>query len=332
MEVILSLKKLKLVKFISLVLKRAILLYIILFSLQRFIVDYDRLYFGLRVRIIDSLMPSDFNPLIQLIKNQDKFIVNIRQNEGKGIVLSKELAEHYISYVNFYRSVADLFPERADAWNALGFLYYVQGDVKKSLSIYNKAIQINPDIFWVHYNKGLLNYIKGNQKETIVNLEKALRVDLKKTLEHISHSKIIYLSIILSDINFGHKTRERLFKGYSDAYRLLIINHLYSKDYVAMLKVVTESIYKKAQPLDDFYFYGGLAHFHLKQYDQAILFFKECLKINKNHREAYEQGARVYQSIGDEKNSEKLFAKALSLKNSTERIGERENKMRLQIF
>ena len=64
-------------------------------------------------------------------------------------------------------------------------------------------------------------------------------------------------------------------KVYKDIYTLLIITNYFMSDYNEMLKTAVFSI-KTGLSDKENYYYAGLAWYHLKNYKQALIYFKNA--------------------------------------------------------
>jgi len=309
---------------------RAVIFYLILFTCQRLIIDYDKLSFGIKIRIIENLMPTDFGPLVQLVDllNHESF-----REEGLGQLRKARVKDtEYYSYLQFYKTIVDFFPERADAHSLLGYLYYIYGDTRGAMKSYEKAIQNNPEVFWFHYNLGLLHYGLKDYKKASELLGRSLEKTADDTMQYIVSSKIVYLSIVMSRPLFGQQIRLRLQKGYQDAYRMLILSYLNNRDYQSMLNAVTQAIQNEIAPQADYFYYGSLAHFHLKNYDQAVIFAQQCLKRDKRMSQAYAIWVESLTKLNPQANTKKILNNAKKYREELNGLYLRQNNIFLQIF
>ena len=120
-----SIKENKFTHGIVWLLKRAIVFYVILFLLSNVLIKYDLINFGIKIRIIDNLMPDSFSYLVDL-------------SSGRRSADQTRL----MPYLNFYGTVYRFFPERSDALNLLAFCYYYFGEIGQAKASYQKALEI----------------------------------------------------------------------------------------------------------------------------------------------------------------------------------------------
>ena len=174
---------------------------------------WDSGFFRYKIRRLNQVMPNSFNYLIAV--------------EKIGSVNPGDM----VAYAFFYERLIHYFPDQADGWGMLGFCRFYAGDLPRARDAFEKAIALDGDFFWFHYNLGVLDYRTGRYKEALESFKKALSLDPQKTLDYILSSRIIYRSIMIdAKISFD-EIRRRLNGGYQTASLLLKITkeHLKQK-------------------------------------------------------------------------------------------------------
>jgi len=248
---------------------RAAIFYFIIIIFSNYIVDYKRIKFGTKVRIIDTLMPASFHYLLKVEK------------EGKADF------EKLKRYFKLYSKITEFFPERADAQSMLGFCYYHLGHTQKSINSYDLAIRIQPDFFWHYYNRGVVLYRLHRYNEALDSFKTASGLSSQKALEVVIESKVIYRTIWITFVNIPNELQQRLNNGYSNARVLAIASAYYQEDYSKMLALSEEFLKLNVDSSDLFSFYAGFSAYKLGRFEKAINYFELSKKIiqkkfNKN--------------------------------------------------
>ena len=97
-------------------------------------------------------------------------------------------------YLRYYRFIFLFTALKADAQAMMGFCYAQTGQWAKAGEAYQKALKLNPDLFWAYYNLALVNAHQGQYLQARESLQKASGLDFRRVLEHILASKI-YMDI-----------------------------------------------------------------------------------------------------------------------------------------
>lgn len=299
-------------------LRRAMCFYLVIFFLIYVVVDYEKVRFGLKVRIIENFMPSSFRYLTSIVKE------NATER-------SAELKE----YIKFYEKVNQFFPNQVDTLSMLGFCYSKLGDTRRAVFYYNKAIQLDPQYFWPYYNLGLIYFKNRLFKEARAMFQQAILCDLNYALNFIHQSKVVYRSIALDDPLFGQEAPKRLREGYKNAYVLLLFTDFELKDYSLMLKDAHEAMTKKLDNQDIFYFFVGLAEYELKEFKKAVYLFKVALKHNSRSYDSYYYLGLSYQALKEKESAQEAW-KNIQGKLRKEELGKyylgQIQQLALQIF
>jgi len=187
--------------------KRAIVFYIAIILFSSTFIDYKKIKFDIQLRTLNKIMPRNFMILIHMIKTPP--------HEAKKILLDP--------YILFYRMVAKYFPERGDAHGMLGFCYFHANDIEKAKEAYETASHLAPEMFWYHYNLGLIYFQNQQYDQAGRTLQKALAVDPKESLKYIQSSNIIYRSISMSAPDFAARNERRLNAATTQSRQILAL-------------------------------------------------------------------------------------------------------------
>jgi tetratricopeptide (TPR) repeat protein len=116
----------------------------------------------------------------------------------------------------YYAQIVERAPRSAEAYALLGFCQFKLNDIKAAYESYQRAVELNPDFFWLHYNLGLIYYKIGHFKEAADAFHQALRTDPQTTVRRVLSSKI-YQQIVAGAEDFNYPLDVSLRQGYIDA-------------------------------------------------------------------------------------------------------------------
>ncbi len=93
-----------------------------------------------------------------------------------GNIYSK--AKKYGNAIKFYEKSLNINPSHPDVYYNLGFIYSIEKDYKKAETMFLKCANLEPDYLdKIYFNLSLVQYKQGEIRETIKNLNNALRVN-----------------------------------------------------------------------------------------------------------------------------------------------------------
>ncbi len=197
-------------KFILMVVTRAVTLYLLLFLVIHFSVDYDKIILGLKVRTLNHLLPASFESLLEV------------GNSPQSVSSRNELNH----YRDFFEKVVTYMPERWDAPALLAYCLYYSGDIAHSQTLYEKSIGINKNFFWSYYNLGLIYFQKGDCRKAAEALTQGLSLRVENTLSYIQYSATLYNRILVTSPQLNQVTvQNHLNMGYYQAYYLLGLSY-----------------------------------------------------------------------------------------------------------
>lgn len=279
--------------------RRAVIFYIFIFLVVHLLVDYERVRFGLKIRILDNMMPDSFHYLIESV-------------EGKELVDQNKLTPFF----RFYAKVVGFFPEQSDAWGMLAFCYYHLKDYNRAVVGYQKAMTLEPDYFWYYYNLGTIYYKDNQYAKAAQYFHDAILMDPNEALTFTLNSNVIYRSILR---NFKDPKRElmlRIQRGYHQAYLMAVLSCFKSKDYIKMFNVAQKAIKNKVHNYQIFYYFSGLALYQLKEYKKAVVLFNTYIKFDFQHPEPFQYLAWSYQNLGNQLAAQDALSKVSLLEDN----------------
>jgi len=282
-------------------LSRAFIFYLFIFLFSLSFVDYERIRFGEKVRLLDRIMPVSFGYLIKNIEAGEK--------------PEKARLEQYIL---FYRKVVELFPDRADAYSMLGFCYYFHHWYDHAIDSYNKAIAIEPNYFWFHYNLAIIEYRHHRYENAIRAFNQAIQTDRIESLQYLFSSKVIFQSVWAELKNPQLDIPQRLKRGYVNSHLLSITSFYYLKDFPSMFTAATRALNSDVGSDETFAFYAGYAALKTGDYRQSIVYLQGAIKkfqLTSNQRQsqimlgyAFKYLGESFQALGQIEKAEQAYA------------------------
>ncbi|HBR15298.1 MAG TPA: hypothetical protein DD723_07130 [Candidatus Omnitrophica bacterium] len=291
--------------------RQGIVVYLLLFLLFHWIVDYERL----EIKTLNRATPLSFEYLTKTAEAHESFD-------------KKKLKEFFL----YFKTVTHYRPDMADAVGMLGFCYYHLGDSQKAMEAYQKAIDLNPSFFWFHYNLGVIYFQKGRYEEAIKVLRRALKTDPLKTVEFILSSRI-YLPLISKDKEkWAEAVTGQIEKTYQKCYGMLVLGYYYLGKPADLINVANYAVARRFADLEMFYYYMGLSAYQLKEYEKALYFLKECVRVNPVNAEAFRYLGLSLKSLGNQEVGDKMIKKAEILHDDQGSPVSFEKKIELGMF
>jgi len=169
--------------------------------------------------------------------------IGLEQEGGKDRTLTSDVLIHFNSGVSFYnqrefskaiqayQKVIELDPTYVEAYNNLGIIYQMIGDVERAFESYQKSTKINPRYEKGYNNLGILLLLKGRNEEALEAFQKALAVNSNNIESHIN------LGILL-------KKKGEWEKAIESYRRALAINPLHGETHynIALLYEQLENL------------------------------------------------------------------------------------------
>jgi tetratricopeptide (TPR) repeat protein len=274
------------------------ILLIILILVSMPFVDYQKLYYRVRLKVLNRLRPSSVTYLLNFAKNP-----HIKDDD--------RLAK----YQFYYQHVYDLMPNRMDALGLYGYCSYYLGQPEEAREAYEQALEINPHFFWFYHNLGIIHFQQGDYDQAVAVLSEALNTRPENVFRVISLSPRIYMPLVKGRqdaIDQARLTRQ-IKRGYRNVYLLLIKSLQEKEAYQRMLQTAMKAIEAKLDGAGNFHFYAGLALYRLQKFEQATLFYKKCLEKNPKHAEALKYFGILSTEMGSRELGLKMIQKATYL-------------------
>jgi tetratricopeptide (TPR) repeat protein len=195
---------------------------------------------GYCLLMISILKLSQNNANIPILKNifQEK---NDIENRSRAITLNyflppfKNLRQFILApeqaskgdlvdFERYYERVTESFPQLAEGFHLLGFCQYNLGKTKEAIASYQKAIEVNPNLFGAHYSLGIILFNQKEYAKAVLHLEFARRLPIKIILNNIATSKI-YQQVLSETIISPQDIVGIIKKGHEHIYELLNLSY-----------------------------------------------------------------------------------------------------------
>ncbi|HEY5122238.1 MAG TPA: tetratricopeptide repeat protein [Ignavibacteria bacterium] len=233
----------------------------------------------LREQIVKSSPESEFGLFCKA------WFYDIENDKEKAI-------EYYTKAINKNKSFWQAYVNR-------GITYFDLKDYDNSLTDYNTVLKLKPDIkkewkdvFWLYYEIGRTNYMKGDFQSAIINYTTSIETAKENSI-------ICYLYLFRGYCYQENRNYEKAIEDFSKAieYNPNIDNifqiyykrgdcYYKYKNYQLALMDFSKSIELKSDFLDAI-LYRGKANRKLKNYDDAIFDFTKAIELNPDNPDAY---------------------------------------------
>ena len=192
-------------------------------------------------------------------------------------------------------------------------------DKDLALSLYNEAIELNPNNGAAYFNRGCV-YIEFQQFSEAAN-------DFTKAMSLHVDSAIFYnnFGYALTELGQYDRAENYLKKAvaldpeYSEAYNNLGYLYIKTQKYNTALEYL-----KKAESMntanDTIYANLGVAYFELHDYENALYALDNSIELNSNVPDTLRIRAMCYRILGNEKMAEADDERATALENGTAEI------------
>ena len=257
----------------------------------RFIFGFDVLVEGIDLMavIIGTFAISEI--LIQAEKSHEEVVLKIDEtrHKFKRSDFSKEMTAYYNEGeqpLSIYSRAIEINPTDADTYYNRGSAYDDKGLYEKAISDYTKVIELKPTNVVAYNNRGVDYIYLGQYDQAISDFNMVIEMDPNYDKAYYNRGNA-YLSKGLYDL------------AISDLTNAIKINPRYDKAYynrgVAYKKKglydSASSDFNKAIEINpryaDAYYDQGNVYFYKRQYEQAISAYTKAIEIDPKDADAY---------------------------------------------
>ncbi len=236
--------------------------------------------------------------------------------------------------IYYHQKVAYFFPYQSPEANSmLGFCYYRYGRVDRAVQAYQRSLELNPVYFWSYYNLGVIAYNRKDYPRAYSYFRTATEQDMVKTMLIISQSKV-YSDVIASDkaATQGYDVEKSVKSGYEKAYIGIMATLFKAEKYAQLLQFSVKNASAKEQGQDIYYFYAGLAAFHLKVFDKAAVLLEKSIELNGQNADAFLYMGLCLQAGGRNDLAREYLSTAAALHRQYGSFANRHEVFDVQIF
>lgn len=226
--------------------------------------------------------------LLREAVRQDRKNVTARNLLGRVLIALKKFEEAEGTFF----SALDIEPASIESKYGLADLYRAEGDYKSAVQIYNEVLKVYPQEVWTYIYLGTSYTEMGDLKRAGGFFRKAVSLDSESEWTHINLARHYYrmgveyhgADLSSSEIFFDASVYEaetalQIEKGQAEAYRILSAIHFFKKDFIKALKA-----------------------------------YENVLRIAGEDFLTYYSMGFCYEMLGDLKNAERSYSKALSMR------------------
>jgi tetratricopeptide (TPR) repeat protein len=109
-----------------------------------------------------------------------KHIFNVEPNQNGSLT----------DYAGFYKKVVELFPDQAEGYGFLGYIYFYTGEKTKALEAYRKALELKPYFFYYAYNLLIIQIHLHDEQGANETLERALKMNSDVAIDLMGSSNL----------------------------------------------------------------------------------------------------------------------------------------------
>jgi tetratricopeptide (TPR) repeat protein len=234
----------------------------------------------------------------------------VNAHNSLGVLLEKQGKTD--EAIQHYRKALQIKPDFVKAHNNLGIALTEQGKTDEAIAHYNKALELKPENIEALFNMGDALVKQGKTEQAINYLNKALQIDPDYAKAHSNIGSIYTKQKNFEKAIYHNNEALRLNPQLAEPHNNLGIALMHEGKIDAAI-----SEFKKALQLKpDF----SMAENNLnralaiqKEIETEISRFEELLKDNPENVELHFQLGNLYFSIGDQRQAEQQYNKALQL-------------------
>lgn len=200
------------------------------------------------------------------------------------VAFNRKSLEDYRLYLE---NVNRIMGERPDVDALLGYVTFYLGDKKKAEEYWVKSSKLNPSFFWNYYCLGVLSFSRGEHEQAKVFLQKAVVAKPELSMGFLLTSRI-FIPLLHEGGYTPQKLLERLYSGYADAYKILVLIAFSGQNYDRALSYSQDGFKMSAFEKDQVFFlyYVGVSAYKQGNLPLASKAWEECLRLDKDHPEA----------------------------------------------
>jgi tetratricopeptide (TPR) repeat protein len=191
-----------------------------------------------------------------------------------------------------------------------GDIAFNQQNYPEAIRLYDRALLSNPKNEIAYNNRGWTNYLLGNRKEAIIDLQKAILLDTSyaAALKNLAH-----IQLENKEIEAGLKNIDKALPQLgNDSYAFLLRGRFYlEKRELEKAKEDFDKTIKLDDKTPDAFFYRGYTQMNLKDYPSAVNDFTRLIQLSPKFSPAYNNRGFCYLNMGKSEDALRDFDTAL---------------------
>lgn len=211
--------------------------------------------------------------------------------------------------IKYYKLLSRAHPDIPRVYSMIGFCYFYLDDFVKAEKYYNKALSMDPEMFWVVFDLGVIQY-RNHQYQKSIESFKKMETQMQKFSNQFP--PLISKGRISAEVgeNLGRLSKMLMIDMFESSQKLLLLSYQALKQESNVLEISKKSI--KSNLVFDksfFFYYAGDASLKLKKYEDSFMFLNASMKLDPDNWEGYEKMAQVAEYIN------KSFAREIQKKS-----------------
>jgi tetratricopeptide (TPR) repeat protein len=191
-----------------------------------------------------------------------------------------------------------------------GDVAFNQQNYQDAIRLYDRALLSNPRNEIAYNNRGWTNYLLGNRKEAIIDLQKAILLDTSyaAALKNLAH-----IQLENKEVDAGLKNIDKAIPQLgNDSYAFLLRGRFYlEKRELEKAKADFDKTIQLDNKTPDAFFYRGYTQLNLKDYEAAAADFSRLIQLSPKFAPAYNNRGFCYLSMGKSEEALRDFDMAL---------------------
>ena len=201
----------------------------------------------------------------------------------------------------YLENVNAIMSERPDADSLLAYVYYLLGEKSQAEELFVRASRLNPTFFWNYFDLGVLTWSRGDSDKASSYLQTAVDLNPELSIKFFVTSRI-FLPLVVEAGYSPPMFQERLFAGYAEAYKILVMIEYSGHKYAQALAYARAGIRYSHDAKDQayFYYYIGASALRMNVFPVAVKAFEETIKLYPEHPEALASMGLLLKTMGQE--------------------------------
>lgn len=190
------------------------------------------------------------------------------------------------SLLNYYSKAAYYFPDNADILYMYAFMTAEKGEYDQAIVYFKESQKLDKDLFWAHYNAGMLLFAKKDYVAAKLQFKQALDLYIKQTVERIYRSGVFHDLLQVT----GFEPRDLLTHlqlHYENAQKGILLCYFYEGNYEELFEK-SAALVREQEKTDSFYlFMMGASLIELQQYEIGLGILQSIAKGEDIFSETY---------------------------------------------